>query len=131
MAARKGQALVETVIVLPLILFILFAIISFGIYIYDLTVFTMASNKGMDAMLGALGNSEITDKELYAEERAEQFAGIAIFVDDIRADVYDDGASISVNVEGDFNFILPFMNEIFGDIFLINSECTYIYEGFG
>lgn len=128
---EKGQSLVETVIVLPLILLILFSIISVGFYVYDLTVFTMASNKGLDARLGVIANPDITEKDKLVEEKAEKFAEVAIFVDNIKASSYDDPESktVTVYVEGDFKCILPFVNDIFKDSFHIKSNCAYVYEG--
>lgn len=130
MAAVKGQSMAETAIVLPLILLILFAMISVGLYIYDLTVFTMASNKGLDARIGAVANSEITDKDIAAEEKAKDFAEVAVFVEDIKVSSTDDQDNnmITVTVEGEFRCILPFINEIFKENFHLKSVCSYIYN---
>lgn len=65
---QKGNAMVEFALILPIILVLVFGIITYSIALYDKTVLTMATAAGaragakFDAAVGGMTNSAITSR---------------------------------------------------------------------
>lgn len=102
---RKGQALIEFVLILPVFLFILFAVIDFGI------IFTTKNN---------LESNSVDIIELYKDGTS---------IEELK-NMYDDN-EIKISNEEDYyrftittsiNLITPGLNRIFGDPYVINVE---------
>lgn len=127
----RGQALVETAIILPIILFILFIMISLCFFAYDKTVFLLASNKALDAWVGIMPKTDMTEeeKEDHIKEIAQDFTDMSIFVTDVNIEVLNDSDhdTISIDVEGRFDFALPFVKNLLGSNTDLESECTFTY----
>ena len=107
---KKGQALIEFVLILPIFLFILFAVIDFGI------IFSSKSNlenKSVDIInLFKNGTSIDEIKEMYSDN------SINVLVD---GDYYKFTISTSINL------ITPGLNKVLGDPYLISVERVIPY----
>lgn len=103
---RKGQALIEFVLVLPVFLFILFAIIDFGV------IFSTKSNLESDSAdiieLFKSGTSALELEEMYKDSN--------IVISHVENDYYSFTVATSVNL------ITPGFNRIFGDPYVIYVE---------
>ncbi len=139
---NRGQSALETAITLPIILFVLYAMISLGIYIYDHSVLLLAANKATDTGIGILSRQDINEneKELLIEEAARNFITSGIFLEEpdgeaglpelalITETDLEGERRLSVTVIRKFNCGLPFVNEIFKDHLIIKAESFYIFK---
>lgn len=140
--SNKGQSALETAVILPFILFILFAVISLGIYIYDHSVLLLAANKATDTGIGILSIDDMSDseKEIKIEEAARNFVNSGIFLEEpdasdglpelaLISEADENGErKLSVTVIRRFNCGLPFVNDIFRDKMIIKAQSTYIFK---
>ena len=102
---NRGQALVEFVLILPVLIFILFAIIDFGV------IFNAKSNLENDSMdiinLYKSGTSVEEIKEIYKDNNVN---------------IFNDNKYYKFNISTSVNLITPGFNRIFGDPYLIKVE---------
>lgn len=102
---NKGQALIEFVLILPIFVFILFAVIDFGV------IFNTKSNLENDSMdiinLYKNGTSIDEIKDMYIDRKI---------------DILDDGEYYKFKISTSVNLITPGFNRIFGDPYLIDIE---------
>ena len=107
---RKGQALVEFVLILPVFLFILFAIIDFGI------IFSSKSNLENDStdIINLFKNGTSVDelKNMYSDNKI---------------DISSENNYYTISVSTSINLITPGFNRIFGDPYVINVERVIPY----
>ena len=126
---KKGQAMIETALVLPLVLMLFFGIIVMGIYIYDMTVFVYASNKALDHGVGMLTETCLTDEQKEEiEEKALDAAGTALFIQGVEAYAVTNSTAeeitLTVKVKADFVGNLPFTERIAE----VKAESSYVYK---
>lgn len=107
---RKGQALIEFVLILPVFLFILFAIIDFGI------IFSTKNSLENDS-------SDII--ELFKDGKS--LDEIEELFDDKEIDMKIDGEYYKFTVSTSVNLITPGFNRLFGDPYIINVERVIPY----
>ena len=102
---RKGQALIEFVLILPIFLFILFAIIDFGV------IFSTKNNLESDSSdiinLYKNGKSLVELNDMYKDN-------------DIK--ITEDGEYYNFVISTSVNLITPGFNRIFGKPYVINVE---------
>lgn len=102
---NKGQALIEFVLILPLFIFLLFAVIDFGM------IFSSKNSLENDSFdiisLFKEGTSIEKIKELYP---------------DYLITITNDSQYYNFLIEADVNMITPGFNRIFGDPYRINVE---------
>lgn len=107
---NKGQALIEFVLILPVFLFILFAIIDFGI------IFNSKSNLESDSAdiieLFKNGTSVEEIKNIYEDN----LIGIS-----------SDGKYYTFTITTSVNLITPGLNRVLGDPYTINVERVVPY----
>ena len=107
---RKGQALIEFVLILPVLLFILFAIIDFGMIFSTMNTL---ENDSFDIInLYKNGKSLDEIKEIYSDNSIN---------------VIDDGDYYNFNISTSINLITPGFNRIFGDPYVVNVERVVPY----
>lgn len=132
----KGQAMVEAAVVLPIILFILFAFISAGLFVYDNIVMEFASNKGLDTAVGLYSGSDYSN-----DDRAEIVSAVKnaynvrIFATEAevevpapQVDTVGKKTTITVKVTSTFNCNVPLIGELFKDKNTLKSQNTFIYK---
>ncbi len=107
---RKGQALVEFVLILPVLIFILFAIIDFGI-IFSTT--HELENNSAD-IIGLFKNGTSIDeiKEIYP---------------DVKINISDEVEFYRFTISTSVKLITPGFNRIFGNPYKINVERVLPY----
>ena len=102
---RKGQALIEFVLILPILIFILFAVIDFGL-IFNAK--NTISNDSLDIVnLFKNGNSLSEIKKIYS---------------DLDIEISNDQKYYTVKVTTSINLITPGLNKILGDPYIVNVE---------
>lgn len=107
---NKGQALVEFVLILPVLIFILFAVIDFGVIFYSKN---NLENDSLDIINLYKNGTDINEiKRIYSDN------DIDISIDD---EYYRFTISTSVNL------ITPGFNRIFGDPYIIDVERVLPY----
>ena len=107
---RKGQALIEFVLILPILLFILFAIIDFGI------IFSTMNNLENDS-------SDIIS--LY--KSGKSLDELETMFSNSNIDIIDDGEYYKFSISTSVNLITPGFNRIFGEPYVINVERVVPY----
>ena len=107
---NKGQALVEFVLILPIFLFILFAVIDFGI------IFSSKSS---------LENDSVDIVNLY--KNGTSIDEIKGMYSDNFINISNDGDYYKFTISTSVNLITPGFNRIFGDPYLINVERVIPY----
>lgn len=137
---EDGQAVLETALVLPIILLILFGMLTFGMLLYSKIVVTLAASQS--ARLGATLYSEQAEEAGNPDERIKSTADaylqglsgnseIAIQADPPPAALPDGSTpaadrNIAVTIRHHFSFTLPFVGKFIGDD--VPVEYTAIYK---
>ena len=107
---RKGQALIEFVLILPVLIFILFAIIDFGIIFNTKNTI---SNDSLD-IINLFKNGTSIDE-------------IEKIYDDASINVSNDGEYLTFKITTSVNLITPGLNKILGDPYVIDVERVVPY----
>jgi len=102
---NRGQALIEFVLILPVFIFILFAIIDFGI------IFNLKSNLESDSA----DIIELFKNGTSIEEIREKYS-------DNYIDVSNDGKYYTFTITTSVNLITPGLNRILGEPYKIDVE---------
>lgn len=135
---EKGQAMLETALILPVLLLILIGIITCGMLLYSKIVVTLAASQS--ARLGATLYSKEEMQTSVADEKIRDMAnsylsGLASgSTINIEADEALDGEAtgeeerqISVTVDHTFSLPLPFVDKILGSA-LVPLKYTAVYK---
>ena len=107
---RKGQALIEFVLILPVFIFILFAVIDFGM------IFSSKSN---------LENDSASIVELF--KNGKSIGEIKNIYDENVINVSSDGTYYKLTVSMSVKLITPGLNRLLGDPYLISVERVVPY----
>ena len=102
---RKGQALVEFVLILPIFILILFSVYDIGMIIYNKNVLESTSN---DVILMLTNDSNIDEiKSKY---------------NDITIDINDDGKYYNITLNKKIDILTPGLNLILGSPYNVEVE---------
>jgi len=117
---QRGQALVEFAFVLPLLLFVLFATVDFGIGLTRWIAVTNAAREG--ARLGAVGADEGAIRQKVIDTSNDILADgvIAVAYADVDGGGIGPGDSVVVDVQHEYNLISP-LGRILGIIPSLDS----------
>lgn len=131
----KGQSLVELAITLPIILLLIFAMMAIGFYIYDMSVYTFASNKALDKGIGTVLSGTITQRNLdEMKSDALNYTNVGIFVSEPIISATNDvnistgESKLTVSIQSNYNFSISFVNNILGNNPKVSSKNSYIYK---
>ena len=102
---RKGQALVEFVLILPIFLLILFSIVDFGMI---LSKKNELENISIDVVSMIRNNDSISD--------------IKILYPDINIDIDSGSKYITVKIYESIDIITPGLNRVLGDPYTVEIE---------
>jgi TadE-like protein len=102
----KGQTMLEFVLILPLLLFILLALIQFGMVLYAQNILTGAAQDGARAAANA--DRSIADG-LYSANRTLD-AGLGNVKRDVN--VTDDGTQVIAEVKAEVPAFLPLISQV-------------------
>ena len=132
---NKGQSLVELAITLPLLLMLIFVMMAIGFYIYDMSVYTFASNKALDEGIGIIISGSLTEKDKEnIKNDAINYASTGVFVSKPTVYVTNEvntvtkESKLTVSIESKYNFNISFVNNILGTDPKISSKNSYIYK---
>lgn len=104
---RKGQALVEFVLILPIFILMSFAIVDFGMI---LSKKNELENISVDVVVMVKNNDDINDiKDLYPK---------------VKIDINSDDKYTKIIVSDDVDIMTPGLNRIFGNPYNIKVERT-------
>lgn len=109
---NKGQALVEFVIILPIIMIIIFVIIDFS------NVFYQKNN------LESIMNSVVTYKE---NGKSNEYIKNQI-KDDVKITYEINDENLTINISKDIKLITPFSSMFFESPYTISTERIILYE---
>ena len=107
---NKGQALIEFVLILPVFLFILFAVIDFGMIFSSKSKLENDSADIIDLYKNGTSIDEI--KKIYSDNEIN---------------ISMDGEYYRFNISTSVNIITPGFNRIFGDPYLVKVERVVPY----
>ena len=107
---NKGQALIEFVLILPVFLFILFAVIDFGMIFSSKSRLENDSADIIDLYKNGTSNDEI--KNMYLDNEIN---------------ISDDGKYYKFNISTSVNIITPGFNKLFGDPYFVKVERVVPY----
>ena len=66
----QGQSLIEFALVLPLVLMLIFAVLSFGFLVYDKIIIVLAASQAADRAGEIMGDTALSLEEKEAEIQA-------------------------------------------------------------
>lgn len=123
---RKGQSLVETALILPLLLLIVFAIIEFGRIFNAYLIITSASREG--ARIAAISNNDVEVKN------AITLAASTLDATKLRITIQPSGTDrkqgnqVTVLIDYSVDIISPIVAELIPDPFIIKSTTVMRVE---
>lgn len=123
---KKGQALVETALTLPILLLVLMGIIEFGIIFNSYLIITNASREG--ARYAAIHDTDnqiqgVVDNLTQTLDRNK----LKLTITPISSNRIS-GNSVTVKIDYDVSIIMPFINVIIPNPFRISSQTTMRVE---
>ena len=107
---RKGQALIEFVLILPVLLFILFAIIDFGVIFSSKSNLENDSADIIDLFKSGISINEL--KEMYPDNSIN---------------ISNNGEYYTIIIRTSVNLITPGLNRVLGEPYLLNVERVVPY----
>lgn len=123
---ERGQSLVETALILPVLLLLLVGILDFGRIMYSYAHLHMAAQETV--RMGGLGNNdtEITSfAKDYVQLQEVDRLKINISPGDSSRDA---GDYVTVKLEYPFQFFTPFVSSLFSSSLSIKAESTIRVE---
>ena len=109
---NKGQALVEFVIIIPIIIMIIFIIIDFSNVFYQ--------KNHLETVVNDIANYKENNKSNeYVQNNIEKDISVTYKLNE---------DNLTITVSKDVNLITPFSSMFFNDPFTITTERTIIYE---
>ena len=127
MDGEKGQSLVETALVLPILLLILTGIIDFGFLFNNYLIVSNASREGARSAVVGKTNSDITTVvKTYASTLDKTKLTITITPD--QAAARTKGVAVTVKVVYKYNLITPVIGAIMPSPLNLAASTTMRYE---
>jgi len=113
----RGQAMTEFVLVLPLLLLIVYAALSFGLMIYTKSLLVLSASHASRTASYVLLDDEISDEDKVTMIKKSAYNIMTNGIDgtDRNVVIIPDEANgqVSVKVEYNFKYILPLLGDIF------------------
>lgn len=122
----RGQSLVEFAFILPLMLLLLLGIIQFGFIFNGQITVTGAAREGARLAAVCSNNEQVRDRV--------KEAAVALLLNVERNDIAinravdGDNAKLSVRVNGTVDIIVPLLDLVTGESFLVTSEAVMSVE---
>lgn len=123
---ERGQSLVETALILPVLLLLLVGILDFGRIMYSYAHLHMAAQETV--RMGGLGNDD-TEIASFAKDYVQLQE-----VDQLKINISpgdssrDAGDYVTVKLEYPFQFFTPFVSSLFSSSLSIKAESTIRVE---
>jgi hypothetical protein len=132
---KKGQALVEAIIVIPLMLTIFFGLFMFSSLLFDRMTLMYAAGNAINEGMGIAPDPGITPRQLKQrmENKGNQVLRYSVFLTDKRINAQvefpEDGmASFVVTSSGRFRLRLPFIDNVAdNNVISYTMEVDYVW----
>lgn len=124
--SKKGQALVETALTLPLLLLVLMGIIEFGRIFNAELIVANASREGARYLALHSTDTQIQTTVQTLTPTLDQ-SKISVFITPSQAS-RTSGTAATVEVDYNLQIIAPFVNIIIGNPFKVSSQTTMRVE---
>ena len=113
---RKGQALIEFVIILPILILLIFSFIDLGRIILE--------NNRLE---------NLTTNVISRYEKNKDYEEVLNYMrelgyDDVELSIKKDGSTMKVKLEKEVNLITPGLDSVLGDPFNVKTERIVDYE---
>lgn len=114
---KKGQALIEAVIIINIMLLLFFAMILFSVYVYDKMVVVFSANLAIDEAIGIIPEPGMTGPKVEALMKNSGNSalehGLFLKSQNVvpRVNRKKDSAEISVTVTAEYSMQMPFVSE--------------------
>lgn len=127
---QKAQSLTEFAMILPLLMFMIMAVLSLGMVIYAKMLVVISSNQSAKIGSEIMNETKYTqeEKEIKIKETALTFLSNGIKGNDTDVDIYIEGENIKVKVTYEFKLFFPFVRDIFKDKMKIPIGYQSIYK---
>jgi Flp pilus assembly protein TadG len=127
MKKKKGQALVEIALALPILLLLLCGIVDFGRILYAGISINMAAQEAVRYASFGKANAEVS--ELAVDNCILSDKATNLRVSTTPGDApRKSGTYVKVSIEYDVNYITPLMNKIIGSSFTVSTSSTIRVE---
>ena len=120
---KKGQSLVETALVLPILLLILTGIIDFGLLFNNYLVVSNASREGARRAAVGSTNTQIT-AVVHSVAASLDISKITITITPDQAANRSTGVSVAVEVKYEYSMITPIIAAIVPGPFQLKTSTT-------
>ena len=114
---KRGQAMTEFVLVLPLLLLIVYAALSLGLMIYTKSLLVLSASHASRTASYVLLDEEIADEDKVTMIKSSAYAILNNGIDGTDRNVIimvdDANGLVSVKVEYNFKYIFPLLGDIF------------------
>lgn len=123
---EKGQSMVETALVIPLLLLLLVGMFDFGRIFYTYTHLHLAAQETV--RVGGLGASDadiVSFAKDYAKVKDPENLNVSISPNDSSR---NSGDYVTVTIDYPMNFITPFLSSMLSPSFQVHTESTIRVE---
>jgi Flp pilus assembly protein TadG len=127
MRRKKGQALVEIALALPILLLLLCGIIDFGRILYAGISINMAAQETARYASFSKTDAEIRQKAVNSCSLSDKDTKLSVSITPDKA-LRTTGGNVTVAIEYDVDYITPLMNKIIGEFFTVRTSSTIRVE---
>ncbi|MBN2793962.1 MAG: pilus assembly protein [Clostridia bacterium] len=128
---EEGQAVIETVLVIPIILTLVMVGITVALFIHANIIVTMSASNGARVGASIWHDTEKTmaEKEEMIKNAALSMVESSLSGEERRYKISEVDGMLSVTVEYDFEILLPFSNLVFDHNTVTIDHTTQYYIG--
>lgn len=123
---ENGQSLVEFAIVLPILLFVVYGVLTLGLLIYAKMLVVISATQACEVAADIVNDSSMTSEEKYNRVQEVAYTYLDAGINGTEREVIIDknGDDVEVTVNYEFTYIFPLLSEVFGG----KSEVTLTYK---
>lgn len=123
---QKGQSIVETALIMPVIILILAGIIDFGLIFNNYLIITNASREGARIAAAGISDSDVTDTVASITQTLDHDQmTVSIVPDDLNR---HKGEELSVTIGYNNKLLTPVINSFIADSLYIESKTVMRIE---
>lgn len=128
LSEEDGQSVAELCVILPILLFLILAMLSVGLLVYTKLLVTFAAGQAADRAAEVMDSTTLTynQKVKEVEEVAYAYLSNGITGNERDVDIARDGEKLTVTVTYKFTFIFNFTNEVFRDMTEIDVKSVAV-----
>lgn len=122
---KKGQAMVEFAIILPILLLLIMGIIEFSLMLNSYLTIQNASREGARYGITGASDSDITNLVI---SDCSGLQSTDITVNPTPSGTRNSGDTLVVNVSYNYHMITPIISNIFGNIIVLKAQTSMRME---